>query len=502
MSVWQKFRFATAALFATMAVVGFAQIRPDITPGEIVIATTPFADIFLDDAKLGAASSSGSFVIHSAKPGPHTLRVTKESKHPFTKRIVVAAGKTNQVRAELGDLTGDLEVLTAAGAEVMLNGKLAGTADGNGKLVIRRLSEETYKVRAAKAGRSSEEQQVSLAANLVSSINLELKLADEVNEGTTVSPPDYVLKRRLVSSAGTRVEEIFFQVNSGKLVSIGQNGNISYIAQWDQSTGRLVETVEVKTKYGIRAVSPDLRLAALEIRKPRPGEFNTHNSENSVQLVEAGTGRILGEWPGYYATFTPDSKRLAIQAWDHHEAVFWSIESGKQLETWAEGEKILYSPDGRLVATTGEEGITIRDAETGKKIQQLTKDCGSGGAFSPDDRWLALTSCYGQKVELWEIATGRQRRSFVAAPLGSEYLYFHSIVFTPDSAHIVAVTQASSVLEIAAHPPGILLLDTFTGREMRKWPAHNPLDIAVSSDGRWLALLDFDSSVTVWKRTD
>ena len=44
-----------AALCANMAFVGFAQLRNDVTPGEIVIATAPHADIFLGEKRQGAA---------------------------------------------------------------------------------------------------------------------------------------------------------------------------------------------------------------------------------------------------------------------------------------------------------------------------------------------------------------------------------------------------------------------------------------------------------------
>ncbi len=505
-------RVAPQAAILVMAIVAFAQLRPDVTPGNVVILTTPRAAILLDEAELGAATSGGSYTIHGVKPGPHTLRITKEGKHPFTQRIMVAAGTTSQIRAELGDVTGDLEVLTTAGAQIFLNGKSAGVADGTGKLLIRGLNEPHYKIRAAKAGRTSEEQQISLSTNMVSSVNLDLKLADEVHETAASSPPDYVLQRRLVPIEGAGVREIFFQASSGQLISISQNGETGYITQWDASTGRLLKTVELKSKDRVLAVSPDLRFAALELCKPRPA-FNNFPlpSENSVRLVEAATERVIRVWPGYSADFTPDSNGLIITAYDQPGAVTWDIESGKKLETWPEAEYwsnghppttetvALYSPDGRRVATTSDKGVVIRDAETGKVIQRLpTQRCCKGAAFSPDDRWLAVMNTGGPgPMELWEISTGRQRRTFVSPPLVN-HLAFYGAVFTPDAGYIVSFISSDGWDD----PPEIRILDTFTGREMRKWPAKNPKAISLSRDGRWLALLDHDSSIAVWKRAD
>ena len=505
-------RFAPQGAILVTAIVAYAQLRPDVTPGNVVILTTPRAAILLDEAELGAATSGGSYTIHGVKPGPHTLRITKEGKHPFTQRIIVAAGTTSQIRAELGDLTGDLEVLTTAGAQIFLNGKSAGVADGTGKLLIRGLNEPHYKIRVAKAGRTSEEQQISLSTDMVSSVNLDLKLADEVHETAASPPPDYVLQRRLLSGEDTRVKQIFFQADSGSLVSVGHNEGTVYITQWDPSTGRLLKTVELKSQYPVLAVSPDLRFVALELWKLRPAFNNDHLvSENSVQLVEAATERVIRVSPGYSADFTPDSKRLTITAYDQPGAITWDIESGKKLETWPEAEyrndghsswtqpAALYSPDGRRVATTSDKGVVIRDTVTGKIIQQLpTQHCCAGSAFSPDGRWLAVMNTGGPgPMELWEISTGRQRRTFVSPPLVN-HLAFYGAVFTPDAGYIVSFISSDGW----DNPPGIRILDTFTGREMRKWPAKNPKSIALSPDGRWLALLDHDSSIAVWKRAD
>jgi WD40 repeat protein len=415
---------------------------------------------------------------------------------------VVAPGKTSQVHAELGDVTGDLEILTTAGAEIFLDGQSVGQADDTGKLLVRGLGEPIYQVRAALAGHSSEELRIRLAANLVSTINLELKLAEEANTFTTAPPPDYILQRRLASSEGTRVKKIFFQVKSGRLVSIGETGKAGYITQWDPGTGRVLETSEVKAVHGILAVSPDLRLAAVEMRGPIHG-FNTFNSENSIQLLEVKNGRVVREWPGYYAGFTPDSKGITIQAWDHAEAALWDIESGKRVESWPEADGLIYSPDGRRSASRGGEGVIIRDVETGKTIQQfVTGNCCHGAAFSPDGRWLAVMDQHNNKIELWEVATGRQPRAFSSLPLPSKYLYFYAAVFTPDSSHIVSITKVSTSVNVAANPPGIRLLNAISGREVHKWPVGDPNAVALSPDGRWLAVLDNDSSITVWARKE
>jgi WD40-like Beta Propeller Repeat len=481
--------FAAVIFLVTLA---SAQIRPEVTPGEVVVATAPQAEIFLDDVRMGVAPSNGSFVVHAASPGPHIVRVVLNGKHPFTRRIVVTPGKTLQVRAELSDLTGDLEVLTKPGAEVLLNGKPAGVADGDGRLLIRGLSEPHYKIRAIRDGLTSEELQISLATDVVSSVNLELKLKDEVNETGTVPPPDYVLQRRLAPNEGSRVKQIFFQQNSGRLVSVGEGGGTGSIVQWDPGTGRALETLEVKTKYEILAVSPDLRWVLVNF--PEPGS----NTLNAVQLVESSTGRIVRKWLGYRATFAPDSKRLAMWLGESDDAVFVDIETGKKLETWPDSYPIDYSPGGQWALAHGIE-LTVRDAASGKMVQQLPIR-GNYPAISPDGRWVAISGFSEGKIQLWEVATGRQRRSF-ASPVLSKSAYFADAVFTPDSRQVISIIRVGTSVGTAGLT-GIRLLDTSSGREMRKWPAKDPVAIALSPDGRWLAVLGNDSSITVWKRVE
>jgi WD40 repeat protein len=201
--------------------------------------------------------------------------------------------------------------------------------------------------------------------------------------------------------------------------------------------------------------------------------------------------------------FTPDSKRVAVGAYQDPGLVFWDIENGKELETWKDAGDLHYSPNGHRVTTNINEYITIRDVDTGKTVQQLHTNyfCCEILAFSPDGRWLALMDTDDKrKIQLWDLGTGMQRRTFESAPLPRQ-LYFTGAVFTPDSRYLISITGAVN------DPPddqsaGIRLLDAVTGHEARKWQAKSPKSIALRSDGLWLAVLGNDSGITVWKRAD
>jgi protein-disulfide isomerase len=88
--------------------------RPHVTPppsvpiptnaAQIVIQTSPNAQVYLDDVLNGQASPDGRFAIVNANPGEHKLRVSLPGKQDFQQSVTVVAGKEEQIAAALEDL--------------------------------------------------------------------------------------------------------------------------------------------------------------------------------------------------------------------------------------------------------------------------------------------------------------------------------------------------------------------------------------------------------------
>ncbi len=492
-----------ALCFSALAL---AQIRPEVAAAEIVIETSAGAEVFLDDVAVGRAGQDGGLVIHGPKPGKHMLRVTLQDKQPFTKDILVMGGKVSRVRAELADYRADLEVLTTPNAEVTLDGKAAGAADGTGLLVIRRAVIKTHQLRAGKAGYNPAEAEVNIRAGVTNTVTIDLKQIEVADESTGAPAPDYKLKRNLLAEDYV-AQKIFFRPNGLQLVSFGAGYRSSrrYL-EWDAATGRLLKTVELEKQGSggdVLCVSPDLRWAAMNdwVRD------KVHSDQGIffTDLVDVSKAEVVHRFPGLATAFSNDSKRLVIVDQHKAEAVVWDIDSGKPVQTWQDSSislQIAYSPDGKWVASGG-HGVTIRDAVTGKVAAHIiTKGTVDHLAFSPNGRWLAVVG--DKRIELWEAATGRPGRAIEFEAKGNTWRY--PAAFTSDSHYLLLLVDNE-----------LRMWDTFTGSLVHKWAVEGPGDskfnldwsdvgpndsarIAFSADGQNLIVAG--NRLTVWQRVE
>ena len=97
---------------------------------------------------------------------------------------------------------------------------------------------------------------------------------------------------------------------------------------------------------------------------------------------------------------------------------------------------IQFSPDGTQLAVGSNIGIWLYDAETGEEKSLFMGGC-RALAFSPDGRFLANGGGYSDvsKVELWEIATGRE------VLLADAYDSASVLRFSSDGKRVVSVSR-------------------------------------------------------------
>jgi WD40 repeat protein len=176
---------------------------------------------------------------------------------------------------------------------------------------------------------------------------------------------------------------------------------------------------------------------------PRPCVLAFHPSEQvlavayqtSVQVRDLKTGKLLRNIPHArdplpYTAWHPDGKSLATGA--ERVIYLWDMATGKEI-TRLEGTKsdqirFTFTHRGALLASTSWDGmLRLWDPRTGKQLLSTTIIEYSGLHFSPDDRRLG-SRVNGTRVQILEVAAGREYRTVVHDPILSRGFYERTAV--------------------------------------------------------------------------
>ena len=152
-----------------------------------------------------------------------------------------------------------------------------------------------------------------------------------------------------------------------------------------------------------------------------------------------------------------------------------------------------FSPDGTQLAVGANIGIWLYDMETGEEQSLFMGGC-RALAFSPDGRFLANGGGYSDvpKVELWEIATGRE-------------------VLLADAFDSASVLQFSSdgktVISVSGSGNAIIILDVESGRAGARPFGSNPFGVFESRNEVYaithgkVAIGQTDGKIQLWDTT-
>jgi WD40 repeat protein len=168
---------------------------------------------------------------------------------------------------------------------------------------------------------------------------------------------------------------------------------------------------------------------------------NTPSTETTISRI-ATFGKFDSDVKK--VVISDDGKTLAAIGGKNDQLIVWNLESGNELLTLKEHNdwNFALSADGHLLASTtwGDSWITVRDIQTGQKLQRIkgiriVQDL----AFSPDGNVLAIDG--GSAIWLWDIQNNK-----LLDYLGPESDAIGVLAFSRDGKQLVSVGNFAAQL--------------------------------------------------------
>lgn len=151
-------------------------------------------------------------------------------------------------------------------------------------------------------------------------------------------------------------------------------------------------------------------------------------------------------------------------------------------------DSIVFSPDGKLLASCDGTSIKLWDVETGQEIKSVAVfEEVNSLAFSRNGKRLAAGS-YNNTIKIWDIEIGKELLTLIGHTNS-----ISSVVFSPDDKMLASGSDDGT----------IRFWDSETGRPLKIFQNDFAIsEIAFSPDGRRLASGDYGGEVKLWNVAD
>ncbi|MCA1600297.1 MAG: hypothetical protein LC776_01185, partial [Acidobacteria bacterium] len=258
--------------------------------------------------------------------------------------------------------------------------------------------------------------------------------------------------------------------------------------------------------------SPDKRGIGVQTS----GSTNTSQSDQAAReakpelVLQTGYNNLFG---ATRFVFSPDGRLLATTTFRSSTVKLWETSSGRELRNLSGGTQsgmsmspfIAFSRDSRLIAAAaGDNSVKIWDVVSGQELHALAGTQGSMTSaitgvsfigFTPDSRVVTVSDA----IRVWDSASGQELRSIsIEMPLSAAAVMGGGggAAITPDG------NQLAFVVSDGGEKHQVKFWDLATGREARAMNLPDKeidsIELAFTPDGRLLASGIVDKRLRLW----
>jgi WD40 repeat protein len=218
-------------------------------------------------------------------------------------------------------------------------------------------------------------------------------------------------------------------------------------------------------------------------------------SSNQVEVWDAVTGSHIVTYPGTWASWSPDSKHLAVEGVEDGKVQIWNIVSGySRSEPFSAGP---WSPNGKYIASAEASKVNVWDVASGKLVSIYRGHYSTVNnlAWSSDSKYIASAS--------GDLRSPRDRTVHICEALTGKHVYTYqghsdivnSVMWSPDDRRIVS----------GSHDTTAQVWEAFIGKliytyRSRSFFGNGSVEAASwSPNGKYLATGFWGGTVQVWR---
>ncbi len=282
------------------------------------------------------------------------------------------------------------------------------------------------------------------------------------------------------------IRKIIFNYD-GKYLATSSNDDD--VKVWEITTGK--EVASLKNEDAVTAItfSPQGNYLAIGNRAGIVRVWDIDKNKETFKITQSGRRKGWIENEGWInaVVFSPNGEYLAAAT---HDARIWNLANSQEVGRMLHKTKIenlAFSPDGKLIATAGSDGIVkLWQSRNAREVTNKIIHDGIVHAvvFSPDGKYLASASEDGT-AKISEIDTGREILRI------NHELPVINIIFSPTGMYLATLERGSNITRVG---------ESATGKEISRMSHARFINaIALSPEGKYLATASDDKLARVWK---